>query len=160
EPLRDWEPSGRESPLVAGAQAETRDARRRYAHTLPPTDLTLPPEADVMDRYRAEVWPAVAVRDVPSFREMLTRLRAREALRIARDEILPIAARLLEHDREQLRRYLDSDPGRRGAAERSLSSGDSAALQRMMSESQSQSASACESQEGSGELAEQVLREC
>jgi hypothetical protein len=106
EPLRDWQPSGRESALVADALAETRDARRRYAHTLPPTDLTLPPDVDVMERYRAEVWPAVNVRgsDVPSFREMLTRLRALEALRIARDEILPVAARLLEDDPEQVRR--------------------------------------------------------
>src|SRR5215472_396523 len=54
EPLRDWQPSGREPALVADALAETRDARRRCAHTLPPTDLTLPPEADVMDRYRSE----------------------------------------------------------------------------------------------------------
>src|SRR5262249_3376541 len=122
EPFRDWQPSGREVALVADALAETRDARRRYAQTLPPADLTLPAEADVMDRYRSEVWPAIGshgVPDVPSFREMLTRLRALEALRIAREEILPVAARLLEHDRELLRRYLDSDPDRRSNAERS-----------------------------------------
>src|SRR5947209_9589135 len=90
EPLRDWQPSGREPALVAAALDETRDARRRYAQTLPPSDLTLPPETEVMDRYRAEVWPAVASRDVPSFREMLTRLRALEALPIARDGLLPV----------------------------------------------------------------------
>src|SRR4051794_16369343 len=76
EPYRGWRPSGREAAVVAEALAQTRDARRRYALTLPPTDLTLPPEADVLDRYRSEVWPAVASRDVPSFRETLTRLRA------------------------------------------------------------------------------------
>jgi hypothetical protein len=162
EPLRDWEPSGREPALVADALAETRDARRRYAATLPPTDLTLPPEAEVLDRYRAEVWPAVASRDVPSFREMLTRLRALEALRIARDEILPVAARLLEHDIEQLRRYLDSDSGRRSEAERSLSSGDNAAVRRMVSEAQSQSPSesAGEPTSASRELAQRMLCEC
>src|SRR5262249_52140442 len=102
----------------------------------------------------------VASRDVPSFREMLTRLRALEALRIARDEILPVAARLLEHDVETLRRYLDSDPGRRRDAERSLSSGDRSTVQRMVSEAQSQSGSACEPKPGSRELAERMLREC
>src|SRR5262245_32475057 len=160
EPLRDWRPSGREPALVADALAETRDARQRYAQTLPPTDLTLPPEADVMDRYRSEVWPAVASRDMPSFREMLTRLRALEALRIARDEILPVAARLLEHDVELLRRFLDSDPGRRSQAERSLSSGDRPAVQRMVSESQCQSGSPCAPKPGSRELAERMLAEC
>src|SRR4051794_5356723 len=59
EPLRDWQPSGREPALVAAALDETRATRRRYAQTLPPADLTLPPEADVLDHYRAEVWPAV-----------------------------------------------------------------------------------------------------
>ena len=76
EPFRDWQPSGREPAVVADALAETRDARRRYAHTLPPTDLTLPPELDVMDRYRSEVWPAVGSRgtlDVPSFRAVSSR---------------------------------------------------------------------------------------
>jgi hypothetical protein len=163
EPLRSWHPSGHEPDIVAQALDETRDARRRYAETLPPTDLALPPHADVMERYRAEVWPAVGSRgtlDVPSFREMLTRLRALEALRIARDEILPVAARLLEHDVEMLRRYLDDNPGRRSEAERSLSSGDRAALERMVSEAQSQSQ--CESgsaaKPGSDELAQRMLR--
>ncbi len=163
EPFRDWEPSGREPALVADALAETRDARRRYAQTLPPTDLSLPPDADVLDRYRSEVWPAVASRgvpDVPSFREMLTRLRALEALRIARDEILSVAARLLEHDRELLRRYLDSDPGRRSEAERSLSRGDGPALQRMLSDAQSKPGSACPPKPGSCELAERILGAC
>jgi hypothetical protein len=160
EPLRDWRPSGTEGALVADALAETRDARRRYACTLPPTDLSLPPEADVLDRYRAEVWPAVASRDVPSFREMLTRLRALEALRIARDEILPVAARLLEHDIDLLRRYLDSDPGSRSQAERSLSSGDRPAVQRMVSEAQSQPGAEGEPQPGSRELAERIMGEC
>src|SRR5262249_12117020 len=141
-----------------------RDARsppplRRHAAALPPTDLTLPPEADVLDRYRSEVWPAVASRDVPSFREMLTRLRALEALRIARGEVLPVAARLLEHDVELLRRYLDSGPGRRSEAERSLGRGDRPAVERMVSEAQSQSGSACEPKPGSRELAERMLRE-
>jgi hypothetical protein len=160
EPFRDWRPSGHEPALVADALAETRDARRRYAQTLPPTDLTLPPEADVMERYRAEVWPAVASHDVPSFREMLARLRALEALRIARDEILPVAARLLEHDIELLRRYLDSAPGRRSDAERSLSRGDRAALQRMLSEAQSQPGSACAAKPGSCELEQRILGAC
>lgn len=160
EPFRDWQPSGREPALVADALAETRDARRRYAQTLPPTDLTLPPEADVMDRYRSEVWPAVAARDVPSFREMLARLRALEALRIARDEVLPGAARLLEHDVELLRRYLDSGPDRRPEAERSLSSGDRPAVQRMVSDAQSQPGSAGEPKPGSRELAERMLGAC
>src|SRR5262249_44177992 len=142
-----------------------RDARsppplRRHAAALPPTDLTLPPEADVLDRYRSEVWPAVASRDVPSFREMLTRLRALEALRIARDDILPVAARLLEHDVELLRRYLDSGPGRRSEAERSLSGGDRPAVQRMVSESQSQPGSEGEPKPGSRELAERMLGPC
>jgi hypothetical protein len=162
EPLRGWAPSGRETALVAAALDETRDARRRYAHTLPPSDLTLPPEADVLARYRSEVWPAVASRDVPSFREMLTRLRALEALRIARDDVLPVAARLLEHDLERLRRYLDSDPDRRSQAERSLSSGDQSAVQRMTSEAQSQAegGSACEPKPGSRELAERMMKAC
>jgi hypothetical protein len=163
EALRDWRPSGHESDLVAGALDETRDARRRYALTLPPADLTLPPEADVMERYRSEVWPAVGSRgapDVPSFREMLTRLCALEALRIARDEILPVAARLLEHDVELLRRYLDSGPGRRSEAERRLSSGDRSAVQRMVSEAQSQASSECEPKPGSRDLAERMLKEC
>jgi hypothetical protein len=160
EPLRDWEPSARESALVADALDKTRDARRRYAHTLPPTDLTLPPEAEILDRYRSEVWPGIAARDVPSFREMLTRLRALEALRIARDDILPVAARLLEHDVEELRRYLDSGPGRRAEAERNLSSGDRAAIERMMSEAQSQTKIASEAKPGSRELAERMLKEC
>jgi hypothetical protein len=160
EPLRDWRPSGREAALVAEALAETRDARRRYAQTLPPTDLTLPPEADLLDRYRAEVWPAVATRDVPSLVEMLTRLRALEALRIAREEILPVAARLLLQDVEQLRRYLDSGPDRRAEAERSLSSGDRSAVQRMVSEAQSQSGSACEPKPGSQEVAKRMLGAC
>src|SRR5262249_53983170 len=76
------------------------------------------------------------------------------------DEILPVAARLLEHDREQLRRYLDSDPDRRPEAERRLSSGDRAAVERMASEAQAQSESACEPKQGSCELAERMLREC
>jgi hypothetical protein len=163
EPLRDWQPSGREPALVADALAQTRDARQRYAHTLPPTDLTLPPEAEVMERYRSEVWPAVGSRgglDVPSLGEMLTRLRALEALRIARDEILPVAARLLEHDQELLRRYLDSDPDRRSEAERSLASGARPALQRLVSEAQSPSTAACAAKPGSSELAEQMLRAC
>ncbi len=163
EPFRDWQPSGHEPVPVAAALAETRDARRRYTDTLPPTDLTLPIEGDVLDRYRSEVWPAIDSRgapDVPSLREMRTRLRALEALRIARDEVLPVAARLLEHDRELLRRYLDSDPDRRGEAERSLSSGDRPALQRMVSEAQSQPGSACEPGPGSCELAERMLGAC
>jgi hypothetical protein len=160
EPLHDWQPSARESSLVADALTETREARRRYAQTLPPTDLTLPPDADVLERYRSEVWPAVAARDIPSFREMLTRLRALEALRVARDEILPIAARLLEHDVEQLRRYLDSDPARRAAAERSLSSGDRQAVQRIVFEAQSQPGPACQPKPGSREVAERMLGEC
>jgi hypothetical protein len=161
EPFRDWQPSGREPAIVAEALAETRDARRRYAATLPPTDPTVTPDADVMDRYRAEVWPLVAARDMPSFREMLTRLRALEALRIAREEILPVAARLLEHDREALQRYLDSGgPGRRADAERSLSSRDRQALERMASEAQAQPGQGGEPVPGSGELADRVLRAC
>src|SRR5262249_15641466 len=119
-----------------------------------------PPAADVLDRYRSEVWPAVATRDMPSFREMLTRLRALEALRIARDEILPVAARLLEHDIELLRRFLDSAPGRRSEAERSLSSGDNSAVQQMVSDAQSQSGEEGEPKPGSRELAERMLGEC
>jgi hypothetical protein len=160
EPFREWKASGREPALVADALAETQDARRRYAGVLPPTDLTLPPEPDVLDRYRAEVWPAIAARDVPSFREMLARLRAVEALWIARDEILPVAARLLEHDIELLRRYLGSDPDRRSEAERSLSRGDRPAVQRIVSESQCSSCSACAAKPGSRELARRMLREC
>lgn len=153
EPFRNWQSSGCESDVVADALAETRDARQRYAEVLPPTDLTLPPDADIMARYRAEVWPAVGSSgglDVPSFREMLARLRALEALRIARDEILPVAARLLEHDIELLRRYLESDPDRRSEAEHSLSSGDRAAVERMVCESQSESALPSESESQSG----------
>jgi hypothetical protein len=160
EPFRDWRPSAREPALVADALAETRAARRRYAATLPPTDLTLPPEAEVLDRYRSEVWPAVVARDVPSFREMLTRLRALEALRVARDDILPVAARLLEHDVELLRRYLDSGPDRRSEAERSLASGDRPAVQRLVSASQAQPGAACEPKPGSRQLAERMLGAC
>ncbi len=160
EPLRGWEPSGRDVPRVAEALAETREARRRYAATLPSSDLALPPEADILDRYRTEVWPAVAARDTPSFREMLTRLRALEAVRIARADILPIAARLLEDDIERLRRYLDSAPDRRSEAEQALSGGDREAVQQMASAAQSQSGEEGESQPGSRELAERMLGAC
>ncbi|MFL5338559.1 MAG: cobaltochelatase CobT-related protein [Gemmataceae bacterium] len=129
EELRAWAPLPENVlPLpVATALHRSRPARMEYAATLPPPDLNpREPDAELLERYRLEVWPALIPRaqlDLPTRREQNIRLSVLNALRVAEAQILPIAAELLERDLSRLSNWLRADWKRQQAAESTLTSG-------------------------------------
>ncbi len=125
-------------PAVIEALSETREARIRYANTLPP--VSLDPTAmgtELGTRYREEVWPwltAAASRWIPPRVEQAVRLSAAEALRVAVDEVLPVARRLLQADRERVAQHLAGDPERAQRARDSVRRSDARAAARIVGE--------------------------
>ncbi len=105
------------------ALAKTREAREAYSREQPPTnyDASLP---SLFMRYRNEVRPALLnPRWVPPRWEQLVQLHALEALRLAQDEILPVAAELIQNDLRNIENYLGAHPSRRAQARRLLEEG-------------------------------------
>jgi hypothetical protein len=141
EELRGWKPAaeGVVSPAIADALAKTRDARRRYAETLPAGDLT--PELNDVELfycYLDDVWPHIvnrARRDLPTRREQWIRILTQEALDIAEREILPVAAEFLEKDLGRISSLLKGDANREKDAEDAVARDDVEALRRLMGES-------------------------
>ncbi len=115
EELIGWEPATTVGPLpaaVADALETTRDARQRFARTLPPANLApdLPGDS-LAERYRAEVLPRLlgATDLLPSPWEQASRLSVAEALALAEAEVLPTAAELLRQDVARLACLLGRD---------------------------------------------------
>ncbi len=135
---RDWRPSvppaeGEErEPLpdvVVAALAATRDARRAYAETAPPTDPDQPVDPEVLRRWREEVWPHARVtRWAPRRREQRVQWSAWEAHALAQAEVLPAAAALWLADRDRIGAFLLSHPAHAGAGRRLLEEGRPEAL--------------------------------
>jgi hypothetical protein len=127
EELRGWQPAQNASlAAVANALDRTRKARHAYAEWLPgidldPTDLG----PDLPQRYRTDVWPALQARAaawLPTPWEQAVRLRCWEALKLARDTILPIAEQVLEEDINRLAVFLQGDRRRQDQAWNALNS--------------------------------------
>jgi hypothetical protein len=97
---------------VADALETTRDARQRFARTLPPANLApdLPGDS-LAERYRAEVLPRLlgSTDLLPSPWEQASRVSVAESLALAEAEVLPTAAELL---RQAVAGRDNVDPGR------------------------------------------------
>jgi hypothetical protein len=124
----DFRPSGEALPQgVAEALDATRDARRRYRDTAPPTDLGVRDAIETQLRYlhevhprmRGAIWP-------PELREQAIRLSAHDALELATAEILPTVAELYLRDRERIARHLQRHPETAAAAREHLRRGGGA----------------------------------
>lgn len=136
-----WQPAYSVTPLpaeVAQALDETRDARRAFAEILPPANLD--PSVygpDLPNRYRQEVWPALAhdvARGLPSLREQAIRLSVRDSLKLAEEKILPVARRLLKDDIDKIAEYLRDNAEAQKKAMDSLKSRDGQAIQELCEE--------------------------
>src|SRR5262245_19234949 len=140
EELRGWQPAleGAVPGAIAGALHRTRQARIAFAATLPPDHLRPgPDDADLTDRYRFNVWPALIPRaqlDMPTRREQLVRVRVLDALRIAERDILPVASELLDHDLARVVAWLGADAQRQQRTENTLSGGSDQQLREIFSE--------------------------
>jgi hypothetical protein len=140
EELRGWQPAADGTlPLsISDPLQRTRPARIEYAGTLPPNHLMPgPDDADLKERYRCDVWPALIPRaqlDLPTRREQLVRVRVLDALRIAEREILPIAAELLDRDLGRIIQWLKADDTRQHRTERTITNGTGQQLREIVSE--------------------------
>lgn len=96
----NWQPTGDLPAEVASTLEQTRDARRRYAETLP--DAALVPDETLRGRY-AEVRPHLiaAPPTAPDEREEAVMVSAWLAFEIARNEILPAALALCTAEEHQ-----------------------------------------------------------
>lgn len=121
---REWAPSRRpQPPEVAAALAATREARRTYALTAPPTDPEAPVGPEVPARYREEVWPLRRdARWLPTRTEQRVQLSALDALRIAAP-VLDAGAALYLADLARVARWLLAHPTHAGRGRRLLEEG-------------------------------------
>lgn len=117
EEARGWLPapeplSSRLAEVTRRALDATREARIEYANTLPPSDLGSDLDFfQLFERYWLDALPQMqphAARMIPMPQEQVARLNALDALDLARDEILPVAAELFAHDAGQIARFLQS----------------------------------------------------
>lgn len=122
---RNFRPSTQSmEPEIVEALAATRDARARYAVLVPPTDLNADVNAEVLSRYREEVWPLLSeVRWTPARREQLVQVTALDALRLAEREIFPAAIPLYASDRRRVAQWLAQRPENATAGRRALDEG-------------------------------------
>jgi hypothetical protein len=112
---------------VAAALARTRAARQEYAYTLPDPDLG-PQES--WELYRGEVLPRLDPTGslmIPEHSERVVRISALRALRLAEEQVLPIAAELLERDVRIVGRRLTLDRELRARAREAARHGGSRA---------------------------------
>ena len=121
---RNWRPSERELPeAVVAALAQTREARRRYAHLSPPSDVDAPVADDVTERYRDEVWPLTEARWLPRRREQRVQLSAWDAMVLAQEQVLAVAEELYLADRRRIAQWLAAHPTHAGRGRRMLEQG-------------------------------------
>ena len=126
DPDRGWAgPTAAEgiADPVTQALAQTRAARRDYAHMFPETDVGL---QESWDLYRAEVLPRLGPAGpmlIPEHSERLVRISALRALRLAEEQVLPVAAALLEQDLQLIGAALREDGECRARARLSMRRG-------------------------------------
>ncbi len=123
DPDRGWAgPAGEDASAdpVAQALARTRAARREYAGTFPDPDMG---PQDSWELYRDEVLPRLdpaGARMIPDHAERVVRISALRALRLAEEQVLPVAAALLERDLEVIASALREDRECRARARQSM----------------------------------------
>ncbi|HHO50692.1 MAG TPA: hypothetical protein ENK18_07395, partial [Deltaproteobacteria bacterium] len=124
EPGRGWASTPHPIPgQVATALEQTRGARQRYAEQQPPVQMGQAPP-DVRRRWEMRVRPAMnRVVWLPSPYEAELQLQALEALEIAAEEILPVAAELMADDLDQIERWLHQQPGEQGRLQQEIEEG-------------------------------------
>ncbi len=126
---RAFAPSANPLPAkIVEALDQTRDARRTYAHTQPPTDPDRPVEPGTARRYRDQVWPLVDLKWMPTRTEQRVQLSALEALDLAVRDIFPAAEALYLRDRSHLACWLAQHPARAGQGRRCLTEGQAGPL--------------------------------
>ncbi|MCO4762798.1 MAG: hypothetical protein KC502_14890 [Myxococcales bacterium] len=108
---RHFEPTDAMLPQgVRSALDATRDVRKRYVQTTPPTDLRAD-DAGLHTAYMSEVHPNLTHTSwPPPRREQAVRLSAWQAFRLAAEEILPVAQSLYVTDTNRLARHLQRNP--------------------------------------------------
>lgn len=121
---RNWRPSENDLPeAVVEALEISREARRRYAHLQPPSDIHADVSDEDCERFRDEVWPITGARWVPSRREQCVQLSAYDALELAQREVLDVAANLYLTDRTRIAQWLGAHPTHAGKARRLMQQG-------------------------------------
>ncbi len=126
-------------PRVRETLDATREARRKYALTLPPTHLS-PGSFDpqVNTWFQRFVIPRLQLSSrllsVPR-REQGVCLSALQSIVLAEEEILPLAAKLLDDDLDRIQQMLEKNPQSATDAKEALNKDDQKELHRILRES-------------------------
>lgn len=126
-------------PRVREALDQTREARRQYALTLPPTQVSTDSfDPRVVFLFQRFVAPRMQMSSrllsLPR-REQGICVNALEALLLAEEEILPIARTLLDDDLQRIDQMMRKNPDKAEQTKQALDQGDLGTLTKMMQES-------------------------
>jgi hypothetical protein len=122
---REWVPSKQVlPPAVVEALDQTREARRRYALHVPPTDPDAPVDPSVVEFYRTSVLPMLSTqRWAPPRKEQRVQVSAVEALNLAETEVFTVARELYLQDQRKIASWLLQHPQNAGRGRRLLEEG-------------------------------------
>ncbi|TNE44830.1 MAG: hypothetical protein EP343_29705 [Deltaproteobacteria bacterium] len=141
----NWTPMPKSMPMpprVREALDETRDARRRYALTLPPAQVSTDSfDPRVVVQFQRFVAPRMQMSSrllsLPR-REQGICVNAMEALMLAEEEILPVAKTLLDDDLQRLDQLMRNNPEKARQTKKALEQEDLPMLSKAIQESLSQ----------------------
>lgn len=135
EEYLDWRPANSVGPVPSAVMSEldrTRDARRRYAETLPPIDMIplLSPH-ETRSKYERAVRPVYLhekFEPFPGYWEQTVRISQHEALELAKSDLIPSLAAMLEIDLGRISHYILTEPRGENSARSALTSAAKTAI--------------------------------